>query len=140
MPSEDPSKDSSESARKKKAGDSERPAWGVIGKKSKKRNSDSPPEPDTRVRSARLGHLVAKSLEAESKKSTYALIDERSVLLRSALRRLPDAIDRKIMVMRFFLGQNLTQIAEELELDQEDVKERYRVGLRIMDKELRGRI
>ena len=127
------------SRRRKKLSSQGRAAWGVMNRKRKK-SPATESEPGTRVRSARMGNLVAKSLEAESKKSTYALIDERSLLLRAALRRLPDAIDRRLMVMRFFLGQNLKQIADELKLDYEDVKERYRVGLRLMDKELRGRI
>ncbi len=128
------------STRSRRPGTPKRKAWGVMDGKKKEKPSSQNAEPGTRVRSARLGNLVQKSLEAESKKTTYALIDERSLLLRSALRRLPDATDRKIMVMRFFLGQNLKQIAEEIGIEYEEVKERYRVGLRVMDKELRGRI
>ncbi len=65
-------------------------------------------------------------------------IDERNLRVRFALDRLPEPRDRAIIVMRFFLGLSLPQIAGRLRVGLSDVTESYRLSLRILAKELRG--
>ena len=65
-------------------------------------------------------------------------IDERNLRVRFALDRLPEPRDRAIIVMRFFLGLGLPQIAGRLRVGLSEVTESYRLSLRILAKELRG--
>ncbi len=53
------------------------------------------------------------------------------------LERLPEARDRVICVLRFFLGLPLEKIAERLRLDQAEVRERYRLAVLRLERELR---
>jgi DNA-directed RNA polymerase specialized sigma24 family protein len=63
-------------------------------------------------------------------------VDERSLWVRSAMHRLPDLTDRSILVLRFFVGLSMDDIARRLLLRREDVLARYRVVLRLMESEL----
>jgi DNA-directed RNA polymerase specialized sigma24 family protein len=63
-------------------------------------------------------------------------VDERALLVRAAMRRLPDVLDRSILVLRFFVGLSLDEIAVRLMIPRDLVLERYRVGIRMMEREL----
>ena len=108
----------------------------------RRKTRSRPPEPgsiDARIQSARLGVVIDQTLESEESSSTWSTVDERSLWLREALRRLPDADDRKIMVMRFFLARSLADIAKQIRLPDDEVRRRYRRSLCILDQELSGR-
>lgn len=66
----------------------------------------------------------------------FGRVDERSLWVRSAMHRLPDLTDRSILVLRFFVGLSIDEIAQRLLLRPGIVRERYRVILRLMEKEL----
>ncbi len=54
--------------------------------------------------------------------------------------QLDDPLDRKIIVMRFFLTMSLKDISGDLKLDHAEVKKRYAMALRRMDKAMKGHI
>ena len=62
--------------------------------------------------------------------------DEEAELVRTALARLPEPLDREILRLRVFEGVSLRQIAERLEISYDKVRERYKVSLRILEREL----
>jgi DNA-directed RNA polymerase specialized sigma24 family protein len=66
----------------------------------------------------------------------FGRVDERSLWVRSAMHSLPDLTDRSILVLRFFVGLSLDEIAGRLFLTQEDALTRYRRVLRILEREL----
>lgn len=101
-----------------------------------------PTDPESinaRLESARFGAVVDQALESEEAITSYGPIDERSLWLRQALGRLPEPEDRKIMVMRFFLGLSLDEIVGQIGLPDAEVRDRYRRSLRLLDRELQGR-
>ena len=65
-------------------------------------------------------------------------IEERNQRIRFALERLPEPRDRAIVMMRFFLGLRLRQIATKLRLGLPEVRDSYRLSLRILEKELQA--
>ena len=67
-------------------------------------------------------------------------IEERNLRIRFALDRLPEPRDRAIVVMRFFVGLDLRQIASRLRLGLPEVSESYRLSLRILEEELHGEL
>ena len=94
----------------------------------------------TRPRSERLGRSCATRFReaAYRRKSTAsAPISDRFIRVRSALGRIPDAIDRRIVLMRFFVGLSIRQIARRLRLDREVVSKRYQASLRLLEGHLR---
>lgn len=70
--------------------------------------------------------------------SGQAEADERLSLIRNALERLDDALDRDILRLRFFDGLSLRQIAERLEHNHEKVRQRFHTVLRRLERELKG--
>jgi RNA polymerase sigma factor (sigma-70 family) len=62
--------------------------------------------------------------------------DEEAALVRSALEKLPEPLDREILRLRVFEGVSLRQIAEQLAVSYDRVRERYRVSLRLLEREL----
>jgi RNA polymerase sigma factor (sigma-70 family) len=64
--------------------------------------------------------------------------DERSRLVLQALHKLPDPTNREIVRLRFFEGLSLRQIAGQLGLTYDVVRERYRVSMRRLQRELEG--
>jgi RNA polymerase sigma factor (sigma-70 family) len=64
--------------------------------------------------------------------------DERSRLVLQALHKLPDPTNREIVRLRFFEGRSLRQIAGQLGLTYDVVRERYRVSMRRLQRELEG--
>ncbi len=108
----------------------------------RKRSRSRPSVPESihaQLESARFGNVVEQTLGSEEASTSYGAIDERSIWLRQALRRLPEPEDRQIMAMRFFVGMTLAEIVIEIGLPEPEVRERYRRSLRLLDRELRGR-
>ena len=66
----------------------------------------------------------------------FVRVDERCLLVRHAIGRLPDTLDRSILILRFFVGMSLDDIAARLTIPREMALERYRVGIRMMEREL----
>lgn len=75
---------------------------------------------------------------AEPTPSAAVLADERARLVRAALDRLTDPLDRDIIQLRFFEAHSLRQIALKLGCNHETVRQRYHALLRELGKELRG--
>ena len=111
---------------------------GTRRKKSRSQRSQ-PDSIHAQLESARFGNVVDQTLDSEEAASTWGTVDERSLWLRQALRRLPEPEDCRIMVMRFFVGMTLDEIVLESGLPEQEVRERYRRSLRLLDRELRGR-
>lgn len=68
----------------------------------------------------------------------FAKVDERAMAVRAALARIPDPTDRTVLVLRFFVGLSLEEISFGLKIDEEEARERYRLSLRLMERELGG--
>jgi DNA-directed RNA polymerase specialized sigma24 family protein len=81
-------------------------------------------------------HAAAARDTSPTTSGAFGRVDERSLWVRSAMHRLPDLTDRSILVLRFFVGLSLDEIAKRLLLRREDVVARYRVVLRLMEREL----
>ena len=61
---------------------------------------------------------------------------ERAVLVRAAVSRLPQSLDRQILKLRFFEGLSLRQIADRLSIGYDRVRERYAISLRWLERDL----
>ena len=70
----------------------------------------------------------------------YTRIDERHLWVRAALARIPDVTDRMILVLRFFVGLPIPEIAKRLRLDPAEARERYLLAVERMERELKGRL
>jgi RNA polymerase sigma factor (sigma-70 family) len=78
--------------------------------------------------------------EAE-KETPSAMIQshEEADMVRSALEKITDPTDREIVHLRFFENLSLRQISARLELTYDKVRERYRVVMSQLEREL-GRL
>jgi RNA polymerase sigma factor (sigma-70 family) len=63
--------------------------------------------------------------------------DEQAALIRKALEKIPDPTNRKIVELCFFEGLSLRQIAAQLGLSYDKVREGYHRSLRLLERELR---
>jgi RNA polymerase sigma factor (sigma-70 family) len=61
---------------------------------------------------------------------------ERSLLVNRALEAVRDGTDRAIIRLRFFEGLSLPAIADRLEMTYDQVRERYRRGIRGLEMRL----
>ncbi len=64
--------------------------------------------------------------------------NEEADVIRDAVNRLPDELDRAMLRLRFFEGRSLRQIAEELPLSYDQVRDRFRGIMRRLERELEG--
>ena len=64
--------------------------------------------------------------------------DEEAELIRAAINRLPDEVDRTLLRLRFFDGQSLRQIAEVLPLSYDQIRDRYQSLMKRLERELGG--
>jgi RNA polymerase sigma factor (sigma-70 family) len=74
----------------------------------------------------------------ESTPTAHARRNEEAELILAALERLPDPTNREIVRLRFFDGLSLREITERLSLTYDVVRERYRVSMRRLRRELEG--
>jgi RNA polymerase sigma factor (sigma-70 family) len=70
--------------------------------------------------------------------SAHVAAEEEARRVRESLERLKDETDRVILHARFFEGQSLRQIAQQMGRSHEDVRQRYHAALRRLERELRG--
>ena len=91
-----------------------------------------------RRRSSRRTTAFTSNLQGPPSSGVFQKLDEKAVRVRFALHRLPDLTDRAILVLRFFVGLSLEDIADKLLLPLESARERYLLGLRFMERELGG--
>jgi RNA polymerase sigma factor (sigma-70 family) len=70
--------------------------------------------------------------------SAGAQAEERARLVREALARLTDPLDRDLVRLRFFEGLSLRQVAARLGLSHETVRQRFHALLDRLGRELRG--
>lgn len=63
---------------------------------------------------------------------------EEATVIRDAVNRLPDELDRAMLRLRFFEGRSLRQIAEELPLSYDQVRDRFRAIMQRLERELEG--
>ena len=59
---------------------------------------------------------------------------ERSLLVQRALENIPDEADREIIRLFFFEQLSLSQIAQRLDWSYDRVRERYRQGMRQLER------
>jgi RNA polymerase sigma factor (sigma-70 family) len=62
--------------------------------------------------------------------------DERASLIRQALEKIPDPTNRKIVELCFFDGLSLRQIAGQLGVSYDKVRQGYHRSLRLLEREL----
>jgi len=62
---------------------------------------------------------------------------ERDSAIRNALQRLADARDREIILLRFFEGLSLAQIARRLQMSYDEVRERFHKSLYSLESSLK---
>ena len=63
---------------------------------------------------------------------------EEADVIRETVSRLPDNLDRTLLRMRFFEGRSLRQIAEELPLSYDQIRDRFQAIMRRLERELEG--
>ena len=61
---------------------------------------------------------------------------EVDLRVRAALEAVPDATDRRILHLCFVHGLSLRNVADQLDLGYDKVRERYHAGLRFLGREL----
>lgn len=69
--------------------------------------------------------------------SAYVRADELTERVREALETMPDRTAAAILRLRFFEGMELTEIAERLGLHYEKVRDRHRVAMQRLRRDLR---
>jgi len=69
--------------------------------------------------------------------SANARTKERASTIRDALERLSDPKDREIILLRFFEGLSLAQIARRLQMSYDEVRERFHKSLRRLEPSLK---
>jgi RNA polymerase sigma factor (sigma-70 family) len=74
----------------------------------------------------------------ETTPSAHARGNEEAKLVLAALDNLPDPVNREIVRLRFFEGLSLREITGRLALTYDVVRERYKVSMRRMRRELEG--
>ncbi len=62
--------------------------------------------------------------------------DEQTRLVRAAVANIPDETDRAIVRLRFFEGLSLRQVAQQLNLTYDKVRERYQISLQRLERDL----
>ena len=67
----------------------------------------------------------------------FVRYDERALGVRRALDRIPDPVDRQIIVLRFFVGLSIEEIARRLRRPLENVRARYRFAVERLARDLR---
>jgi RNA polymerase sigma factor (sigma-70 family) len=70
--------------------------------------------------------------------SSNVRASERARLVLHALHKLPDPKNREIVRLRFFECLSLKQISERLDLSYDIVRERFRVSMQRLARELEG--
>ena len=83
------------------------------------------------------GSAMAPRAEGLSPSGAFQ-VDEQYRILDRALQRLGDPRDAVILRLRFFEGLSLQQVAERLGLRYFTVRERYRLCLQLLERELEG--
>lgn len=63
---------------------------------------------------------------------------EEADVIRETVSRLPDDLDRAMLRLRFFEGRSLRQIAEELPLSYDQIRDRFQAIMRRLERELEG--
>lgn len=66
--------------------------------------------------------------------------DDRRRRIKQALERLPGKAEREIMLLRFFHGLELSEIASRMNLPREEVLTRYAAALKSIESDLGGSI
>jgi RNA polymerase sigma-70 factor (ECF subfamily) len=79
---------------------------------------------------------VAEPAGTEATPSSQARCREEATLVRQAVERLEEEMDRTIVQMRFYEGLSLRQIAERLEINEHKVRERCHFALKRLEREL----
>jgi RNA polymerase sigma factor (sigma-70 family) len=74
---------------------------------------------------------------SEPTPSAHAAVDEQVERVRRVLERIVDATDREIVRLRFFEGLSLRQIAERLQSNHENVRQRFHAVLRQLEHDLK---
>ena len=74
----------------------------------------------------------------EPSPSAHVEADERAELIRAALDKIADDLDRRIVRLRFFEGVSLREVAERLELNREEIRRRFHTAMRFLERELEG--
>jgi RNA polymerase sigma factor (sigma-70 family) len=68
--------------------------------------------------------------------SANARADEQSRLVLEALNKLPDLTNREIIRLRFLEGLSLRQIAQQLNLTYDIVRERFKLTKKRLQRDL----
>jgi RNA polymerase sigma factor (sigma-70 family) len=68
--------------------------------------------------------------------SAAASLDEEAHLVHQAIDSLADGIDRAIIRLRFFESLSLRQVAERLQLSYDQVRDRFRASMSILERRL----
>lgn len=75
---------------------------------------------------------------SEPTPSANVRADEQTRLILEALNKLPDPINREIIRLRFFEGRSLRQVAEQLQMTYDVVRERFKMTKKRLQRELEG--
>lgn len=70
--------------------------------------------------------------------SAHVQAEEQVRLIRRALEKIADPLDREIIRLRFFESLSLRQVAEQLQVNHEKVRQRYHAMMRHLGRELEG--
>jgi RNA polymerase sigma factor (sigma-70 family) len=94
----------------------------------------SPPDADDSA-----GHAGSLNPPAGgSTPSSHVRQGEEGTLLHEALENIPEVMDRLIIRLRFYEGLSLRQIAEQLQVSPDKVRERFHFTLRRLERDLKG--
>lgn len=63
---------------------------------------------------------------------------EEAVCIKAAVERLTDETDRELLRLRFFQGHSLRQIADELPLSYDQIRDRFKAIMKRLERELEG--
>lgn len=81
---------------------------------------------------------VPEPAAADPTPSAAARSSEEALVIRDAVSRLPDDLDRELLRLRFFEGCSMRQIAERVPISYDQIRDRFRAIMRKLERDLEG--
>jgi RNA polymerase sigma factor (sigma-70 family) len=75
---------------------------------------------------------------ADPSPSASARSREEAACIQDAVARLTDEVDRELLRLRFFEGRSLRQIADDLRLSYDQIRDRFKRIMRRLERDLEG--
>lgn len=83
-------------------------------------------------------HRAREPVASDPTPSTNARAHEEAAVIKDAVDRLTDELDRELLRLRFFEGCSMRQIAEVVPLSYDQIRDRFQAIMRRLARDLEG--